>query len=54
MAETVKIIELARIGNMILVTFSDGRITTLSVDQLYASSVDPPPYPDGSGEIESN
>jgi hypothetical protein len=52
MAETAKIVEVARMRNTILVTFSDGRMTTLSAADLYASSVEPPPEPDRSGEIE--
>jgi hypothetical protein len=52
MAETAKIVEVARLGNTILVTFSDGRMTTLSAADLHAASVEPPPEPDRSGEIE--
>jgi hypothetical protein len=52
MAETAKIVEVARLGNNILVTFSDGRMTTLSAEELHASSVEPPPEPDRSGEVE--
>jgi hypothetical protein len=52
MAETAKIVEVARLRNSILVTFSDGRMTTLSAEELHAASVEPPPEPDRSGEIE--
>jgi hypothetical protein len=52
MAETAKIVEVACMRNRILVTFSDGRMTTLLADELHAASVEPPPEPDRSGEIE--
>jgi hypothetical protein len=52
MDQTAKIVEVARMGNNILVTFSDGRMTTLSAEQVHATSVEPPPEPDRSEEIE--
>jgi hypothetical protein len=52
MAETAKIVEVTSLRDSILVTFSDGRMTTLSVDELHAASVEPPPEPDRSGEVE--
>jgi hypothetical protein len=52
MAETAKIVEVACMRNRVLVTFSDGRMTTLLADELHAASVDPPPEPDRSEELE--
>ena len=42
MSEKVKIVEVARIGGNVVVTFSDGRVTTLDPDDIHLTSVEPP------------
>jgi hypothetical protein len=39
--EKVKIVEVRRVGTTILVTFSDGRVTTLETDEMYGNSHQP-------------
>jgi hypothetical protein len=46
MSEPVRIIEVAMIAGNVFVVFSDGRITLLHRDEIYAKSMEPPPYPD--------
>ena len=46
MAEKARIIEVSQLDQTVLVTFSDGRITTLDSDYVYAQSVEAPPDPD--------
>jgi hypothetical protein len=43
MPEKVKIIEVERIDGNVVVTFSDGRVTTLDPDDIHLNSVEPPP-----------
>jgi hypothetical protein len=43
MLEKVKIVEMARVGTDVLITFSDGRVTTLDADVLYEDSKAPAP-----------
>jgi hypothetical protein len=52
MPETAKIVEVTSLRDSILVTFSDGRMTTISADDLHAASVEPPPEPDRNEELE--
>jgi hypothetical protein len=40
--EKVKIIEVERINGNVVVTFSDGRVTTLEPDDIHLTSVKPP------------
>ncbi len=40
--EKVKIVEVERIGGNVVVTFSDGRVTTLEPDDIHLASVEPP------------
>ena len=42
MAAKVKIVEVERIDGNVVVTFSDGRITTLDPDDIHSISVAPP------------
>jgi hypothetical protein len=46
MSKNVKIIEVAMIAGNVFVVFSDGRITLLHRDEIYAKSMDAPSYPD--------
>lgn len=39
--EKVKIIEVERINGNVVVTFSDGRVTTLEPDDIHLTSVEP-------------
>jgi hypothetical protein len=50
MTEAVKIIEAVRMRNSVLVTFSDGKIATLTTAEIYALAVHPPAEPARSGE----
>jgi hypothetical protein len=43
MANDVTIVEVSRVGGAILVTFSDGRVTALYPDDIYAQSVEVAP-----------
>jgi len=40
--EKVEILEVERLDGNVVVTFSDGRITTLEPDDIYSTSVEPP------------
>ncbi len=42
MPEKVKIVEIERINGNVVVTFSDGRVTTLDPGDIYSTSVEPP------------
>ena len=42
MPEKVKIVEVERINGNVVVTFSDGRVTTLDPDDIHSTSVEPP------------
>jgi hypothetical protein len=44
--EKVKIIEVSRVGTAVLVTFSDGRVTTMESDDIYEDSLESPAEPD--------
>ena len=46
--EKVKIIEVSQVGTAVLVTFSDGRVTTMESDDIYEDSLEPPAEPDRS------
>jgi hypothetical protein len=48
MMEAIEIIEVVRMGNSVLVTFSDGRVATLTAEEIHPSGVLPPPEPDRS------
>jgi hypothetical protein len=48
MTEAVKIIEVVRMANSVLVTFSDGKIATLTAAEIHASAAQPPTEPDRS------
>jgi hypothetical protein len=48
MTEMVEIIEVVRMGNSVLVTFSDGKIATLTAAEIYVFAVSPPAEPDRS------
>ena len=40
--EKVRILEVDRIDGKVVVTFSDGRVTTLDPDDIHSASVEPP------------
>jgi hypothetical protein len=44
--EVPKITETVRIGEKLLVTFSDGKMTTLPREEIYAKAVEVPPGED--------
>ncbi len=52
MAEKIRIIEMSRVGGDVLITFSDGRVTTLDIDALYGNSKEPPPELDMPVEVD--
>ena len=46
MRDEVKVVEVERIDGNVVVTFSDGRVTTLDPNDIYLSSVEvPAKYP---------
>ena len=40
--EKVEIVEIERLNGNVVVTFSDGRVTTLHPDDIHLTSVEPP------------
>jgi hypothetical protein len=51
MAEKIKIVEIERIDGNVIVTFSDGRITTLGPNDIHSTSVEPSSkYPPAEAE----
>ena len=46
----VRILDLEEIGENVLITFSDGRITIVAAADLYAQSKEAPPDPDAISE----